>query len=88
MQRSDTSTGLSARQQELLAMEGRAYNAKWIGGEPVIIRVPSMMRHTLSTEDEQFIAQHARDTQNAKPSPASRGKALLGQDSLIAVTSQ
>ncbi len=65
VQTSGSSRGLSARERELLAMEGSAYTVPWVGGEPLICQTdPS--RHPLSYEDEAFIAQHARDVRAGK----------------------
>ena len=55
---------LSKRQQRVLAMEGTAYDVRWVGGEPIIVQDPSC-EHLLSTEDEHFILQHARAKKRA-----------------------
>ncbi len=60
--------GLSAREQELLALEGSAYTVSWADGQP--LRVQTGPRgYPLSMQDIDFIRQHACDVRDGKQPP-------------------
>ena len=60
--------GLSAREQELLALEGSAYVVSWSDGQPVLIQT-GPRRYPLSMKDIDFLRQHARDVRDGKQPP-------------------
>ena len=62
---------MSKRQLAVLAMEGVAYNIRWVVGEPIIVQDPSC-KHLLSTDDEHFILQHARASQPNRPAASTQ----------------
>lgn len=68
------SKGLSARQLQLLALEGSAYSLRWVGGEPIVIQDPALPRK-LTPGEEHFIAQHARDAKAAAAAVPEKPKA-------------
>ena len=55
----------------MLAMEGVAYDVRWVVGEPIIVQDPAC-KHLLSTEDEHFILQHARASRPDRPAASTQ----------------